>query len=381
MQNYGDFVWDIVVADFNRCMDFGSKIFEMSPLELVKNGIVDPVKVFIKPEPHSWSKFLSGKLRIISSVSLKEQIKGRLLGNLQNKAEIAVWETCPSAPGMGLDDLSLKLISGNFREFLEQGTAVETDISGWDWSVAAWELEADALCRTRLAGAEDDSAFGFLTRVHAYCVANAVYVTPDGKMYEQLLPGGQLSGDQWTSSTNSRARVLASMAARMLAGLPLIHVFKGRKRLNVKAMGDDSVEVAFAGLKEGLEKIGHTVKMVKENLVLEGLSFCSQIFRSDGMAYPENPSKTFYRFCSHKPSDPNYSQFEAQLMWYFRHLPSDVYRKLASLARARVERAQNLLDKPLVWLSGQTEEEIEHLEGEEGEAANLAMHLSRTGRS
>jgi len=321
-------------------LSFGEEVMSMSPVELVQNGLTDPVKVFIKDEPHSLKKISTGKLRIIAAVSLKEQIKTKLLANAQNKAEIANWESCPSKPGMGLHDEGMRVLAANARSILRHGQRIScTDISGWDWSMQYWELMLDAKLRIQLAGSTNDSVFGLFTRQHAHFVAASVFITPNGHMWEQTILGGQLSGDQNTSSTNSRGRICASLFARILAGEPLLK----DGLFDINAAGDDCFERAFPGLKDGLEAIGHKVKDETYYDSVEGFEFCSQIFSEDGTARPSDPSKTFFRFLSHKLVDTTLPELEAQLLWYFRHLVGDTKDVIRDMLDARIARAQNIL--------------------------------------
>jgi hypothetical protein len=337
MDGYGDFVWDNVATTFNRWRHHGVRIFRMTPRQLVQHGICDPVKLFIKNEPHSAKKMAAGKLRLIASVSLKDQIVTRLLSSRQNKAEIATWESCPSAPGMGLNDSGMKILGACGKFILSLGDMAETDVKGWDWSVQDWELMLDARIRAALAGADQKSEFAFFLRVHAYCVANSVFVLPNGDMYEQTIPGGQLSGDYNTSSTNSRMRVMASMFSRMQAGRPLLV----NGHIGVKAMGDDSFEVHFPELGDGLVNMGHEVGEVNVRRSLSEMEFCSQRWNEDGTAVPVDPSKTVYRYLSHNPLDPYYPEYMAQLMFYLRHMRSGEIDVIGEIAAARVARATN----------------------------------------
>jgi hypothetical protein len=202
-----------------------------------------------------------------------------------------------------------------------------------------WELMLDAKIRCRLASASEQSAFGLFTRQHAHFVAASVFVTPDGVMWEQTILGGQLSGDQNTSPTNSRGRICASLFARILATEPLI--VDGE--FDINAAGDDCFERDFPKLKEGLEIIGHKVKDTTIYSQVEGFEFCSQTFSEDGTARPTDPSKTFFRFLSHKLSDTTLPELEAQLLWYFRHLTGQTKDIIRDMLDARVARAQRIL--------------------------------------
>lgn len=322
---YSDFVDRIA-----RCIWYGDQVLDMTPRELVENGIVDPVAIFIKDEPHTMKKIIAGKLRIISSVSVMDQLVTRAVCGLQNIAEIARWETCPSKPGMGLHDEGLLLIAATARDMFTRGDIVETDVSGWDWSVQQWELDGDAERRRLLAGEDEDSFFYHLLKVHAYFVGSPVYVLPNGEMYIQQFKGGQLSGDYNTSATNSAMRIMATQLARLRLGVPL------SGPMDVVAMGDDSFERSVDGLGPALEEIGHKVKFVKSNTSLAGMEFCSHEFREDGLAFPVAPLKTMYRFLSHNPSDIGYPSYGAQLDFVLRHLPEEEKEDFKRTMRGRL---------------------------------------------
>lgn len=313
LESHRDFLLASVVARLARCIELGEDIFSMSPSDLVKEGVRCPVRLFVKDEPHSLKKVREGKFRLISGVSVLDQLFERILGSTQNCAEIADWASCPSKPGIGLDDDGLRTMSSTFSSMLSRGVLSGMDVSGWDWSVQEWELNADAECRRRLSGAEENSLFSFLLRVQAYAISRSVFVLPDGSMVAQGLPGIQLSGSYWTSSTNSRMRVLATCVARQKAGYQL------EGPLDIVAMGDDSVERLLEGVKEELEKLGHGIKVVDVYRSLENISFCSHVWNSEGLASPEDPSKTLFRFFSHPPSSASYLDWYVQLSWVLRH--------------------------------------------------------------
>jgi len=314
-------------------VDLGDRVFDMTPEELVRYNVADVVKSFVKDEPHSNKKLAEKRYRIIASFSIVDQIIERLLCSRQNSQEIEEWETCPSKPGLGLHDEGLRAIGKSIERLLSvNGEVMCTDVSGWDWSVQKWELDADAQARAKLAGESVDSLFGFLLRVNAHCVANSVYVDPLGSMWAQTHVGSQLSGRYNTSSSNSRMRVMMTMMARLLmTGDPLVD-----GRIGIDAMGDDSVEVSVPGIEKVMEELGHSVKMVKFYNHLEGVEFCSQVFNADGTAYPATPGKTVYRFCSRKPSDTETGDLWSQLAWYMRHLSGEEKEKIVKLGVGRV---------------------------------------------
>jgi hypothetical protein len=342
LEKHGDYIWDLVLWRLNQMVKHRGDYHNMTPEQLIRAGLCDPVKGFIKDEPHNEEKVRTGRLRMIASVSLVDQIIERLLFSIQNKNEIEMWEFCPSKPGLGLHDEGLLAVADSLKRLLRlRGEVMCTDVSGWDWSVQDWELRADAECRWRLAGVRENSLFAFLCRVNAKCVANSVYVDLEGNLWAQTMAGVQNSGRYCTSSSNSRMRVIASMAARVeVTGEALVD-----GKIGVDAMGDDSVEVSLKGVKEVMEEFGHVIKHVEVHHSLEGIDFCSHVFNDAGFAAPTNPSKTAYRFFSRKTSEIETLDLWTQLSWFLRHASDEVKENIEKHAMARIVRAINLNGK------------------------------------
>ena len=77
MREYGGIVW--------KCVEQRLKALctcvcdEMPAEELVKAGLCDPIRVFVKNEPHSSKKLEEGRVRLIMSVSIVDQLVERVL--------------------------------------------------------------------------------------------------------------------------------------------------------------------------------------------------------------------------------------------------------------------------------------------------------------
>jgi len=239
-----------------------------SAIELVRAGLVDPVRVFVKNELHDRLKVSQKRYRLICSVSVVDQCVERILCSRQNNAEIDSWTKLFSKPGLGLNDDGLEELESYFRS-MKKPTG--SDISGFDWSVPQWLLDVDARVRSRLAGGGD------MWIRRARLLGLSLFVLSDGTVFEQVLRGIQKSGSYNTSSTNSRIRVaLAALVSDFEVG-------------SVAAMGDDCVEdTSWLGgpfapsLMEAYAKYGFKLKEVQfaEN---EGfVEFCAYRFWLDG---------------------------------------------------------------------------------------------------
>lgn len=305
------------------------KLSSMSALDLVEAGLVDPIKVFIKQEPHKIAKIESGKLRIISNLSIVDQLIERILCAPQNKAEISRWTSLPSKPGMGLHDEGLKeLYAEVITAQRKHGVLAETDVSGWDWSVPDWLLRLDYECRARLYRAPPGSALEHLLWFRGYAVARKVFCLSDGTLHEQLVPGIQASGSYNTSSSNSRMRVALSY----VVGASW-----------VIAMGDDNIETAVAGAREHYVRLGFTVKDYRL-LDREGwFDFCSTTFSGSWRGTPTQWLRTVFRYLSKTPASLNVNpQFRAQLVDDLRHMSNqqEVVEHCDSIVELESKRCQ-----------------------------------------
>ncbi len=248
-------------------------------------GLVDPIKLFVKNEPHKISKLLENRQRLIFSVSLIDNTVARVLHQIQNSMEKNEWESIPVKSGMGLHDEGLEAINRCIRVAHDSGVKLrEADISGWDFSFQEWDFKEDLELRLSL-----NKGYGTvwhkIALAHHMCMANKVMVFSDGSMVQQTVGGLMPSGWFLTASTNSHQRVENSYHLQIQAGVKPWCV----------AMGDDSVEneVQDASLK--YEKIlGKRCKMYKEAYPAS-FEFCSTRF--DGvLGIPCNVDKQLYAF-------------------------------------------------------------------------------------
>lgn len=250
------------------------------PVELVTGGFCDPVRIFIKNEPHNPDKIREGRLRLISSVSLVDQMCERVLYGKQNAAEIAMWDAIPSKPGMGLNDDQLGLLYGAWTAMKHPH---EADISGWDFSMQDWEMKWEVDFRAELSRSLH-TPYHNAMRNRVHCEARTLFMLSDGRLYAQRVAGKRCSGSYNTSAGNSRCRVM-------------IGLLIGSK--SIFAMGDDSVEDNDMDAKKVVSlysEYGHRVKMYEP--CQDGFEFCStRIKKRDGkiIGEPQNWSRSTFR--------------------------------------------------------------------------------------
>lgn len=271
----------------------------LSPCELVQLGYCDPVRLFVKQEPHTKKKLDEGRYRLISSVSVVDQLIERLMFGPQNRLEIQRWRNIPSKPGMGLSmEEQVRSIWSELETYHSRCPAAEADISGFDWSVQDWELWADLAMRIQLGNFGPKLQRAAKSRF--YCFMNSVFQLSDGTLIAQGLPGLMKSGSYCTSSTNSRIRCLMAE----LIGSPWCI-----------AMGDDSVEGYVPRAKELYSAMGHSCKEyipceTDADGELVRVNFCSHEISRETYWLTSWP-KTLFRYLD--SPDPHQGELEAEL--------------------------------------------------------------------
>lgn len=223
----------------------------MSAVDLVQNGFVDPIRVFVKNEPHPLSKLEEGRVRLIHSVSLVDQLVERVLFSKQNQLELACFTLIPSKSGMGISNQLQRQTVVAMRP-KSSGSPFSSDVSGWDFSVSGDELDFDAQLRVELGSMEGTPGReAVLNRVR--CLALAVFQFSDGSMIAQTVGRWQKSGSYNTSSSNSRIRVACALEAGAEAAM---------------AMGDDCVD---SGCDPAvIRQLGHHVKLYEKTCMSAG---------------------------------------------------------------------------------------------------------------
>jgi len=156
-ENHSGRVIDAVIERLRLRMDTPVSVcLKMSAREKVEKGLCDPVRTFVKDEPHSAKKRATGRWRLISSVSIVDQLCERMTCSAQNKAEIKRWETIPSAPGISLTDEALGRVWERFKGKMADRDMAAADVTGFDWSVRDWEMFSDARRRIYLMDADSE---------------------------------------------------------------------------------------------------------------------------------------------------------------------------------------------------------------------------------
>lgn len=232
----------------------------LSSSECVEEGLVDPVRMFIKNEGHPLRKQKSETWRLISSVSIVDSLVESVLSRFLNKKEIQNWPNIPSKPGMGDTDFDREILLRTLSQVPERGWAA-ADVTGFDWSIQPWEIELDAERRRRMMKLQPNSWAARALKTRAKLFSRMVFCMSDGTLMEPDIPGIQLSGSQNTSSLNSTVRFwIASLVGARVA----------------VANGDDCLEEYVEGAVEKYRTLGHPLKFY--GIQKDQLEFCSLQF-------------------------------------------------------------------------------------------------------
>lgn len=286
-----------------------SELQAMSPQQLVEAGLCDPIRCFIKAEPHKQSKLEEGRLRIIAGVSLVDNIIERILYRKQNEKEILNWKSIPFNPGMGLHDEGLVEIHRKMDRFESK---CESDISAWDWSVPAWLMEDAKDYRLLVAGLGKDTCFARLVEARYQCHQKKVFYV-GGKLFAQERPGIVPSGSYLTSSDNSHMRYMTSIIVQLMGG---------REDPDAEVMGDDGVELPVPDGQALYSSLG---LLCKQYLLRPkgDYEFCSTYWPPGSeLGWPVSWARTLYRYLSHPRGSPDREQWRHQLGMDLRNLPS-----------------------------------------------------------
>lgn len=282
------------------------QLVSMSPLQLAQSGLKDVVRVFVKNEPITEKKVLAHRERLIMNCGLTDILCDRITCDSLYAVEIVNWASCPSKPGMGLDDESVQ----NLMEHLPGSPSLATsaDASAFDFHVKTWQLIDTACIEAQQYGVSLESDLGRLLVASAWVTCNKVYALPNGTLYQQTNHGVQESGGRGTAPRNSKARVYMAFLCGATAAI---------------AMGDDSLEWGpdFTASCIQYDEIGQSVEaaLVPPPYQVE---FCSHHFKKEAngrwIAVPLNWHKSLFRLLSHTPNPDLRRAFEYEM----RHSPN-----------------------------------------------------------
>lgn len=212
----------------------------------------DPIRLFIKPEPHKLKKLEKHAYRLISSVSLVDQVVDQMLFSPMNEKMVAECLNLPSKVGWSPYKGGWKLVPKNW---------LSLDKTAWDWGMQPWLFELLLLLRHELCVSNPELKNKWLelaSKRYQLLFRNPEFITSGGLVFTQKEPGVQKSGCVNTITDNTLAQDILHIRA----------CFETNQEVTAQwAMGDDTyVEpprdlrsyreqlAQYCSLKEGLKK-------------------------------------------------------------------------------------------------------------------------------
>jgi len=261
---------DLVIERISNILNTSEEDIKlMSPEKLVSEGLMDPVRIFVKGENHKLAKLVEGRVRLIHSVSLVDKFIEMLCIRHLCKLEIANWMDIPSKPGIGFSHEDNERV---YLDVVSKPGMKSTDIEAWDWNVDEWQILDDAEATIKLC-ANPTEQWKAVIRRSALMECKSLYQFSDGTLVKCNFNGIVNSGKFKTSRGNSFMR-------KRLADLV------GAEHCN--SAGDDTTE---SGVENGVEKYAkYGFKIKAYDDIIDSFEFCSRIYTKTG-SWPVNAEK------------------------------------------------------------------------------------------
>lgn len=317
IDGYEDVVIEVLHDRLQRlaAARFGPK--ETRRQQIIRAGLADLVRLFVKQEPHKISKLDTGRYRLICAVSLPDSIIERVLYQARAKFEIAYWQSHPSKPGMGASDEALSSLRESLEEILKEGVLVDTDVSGWDWQQKWWMAYCSVFVAAILMEVKPTSVYMSLLMNREMVALFPVFSSSSGQLYELTSACIMLSGRFVTSFFNSMRRVfLASLAGTVAI-----------------AMGDDCCEGCTLdevdAVKDSYATFGYPKGFIEYSTSdsIEEVVFCSCRYYGN-TAEPVNWARMVFRLLS---ATQNHVAAFMQFAFEVRHLRALSGQRMAAL--------------------------------------------------
>lgn len=277
------------------------------------NLVADPIKLFIKQEPHKLEKLDEGRLRLISAVSVIDTMIDRML--FQDLFQEVIKKPLRTPIAIGWTPL------GTGSAFLKMhfpGATFDTDKKHWDWTFPWWLL---ADCYQVLVQPEWPAWRRALAYKRFYMLYRyAVFHFPDGSLVSQKGDGIQKSGCYLTLLLNSLGQWLLHEHAELSLGVRVKHV----------SFGDDVTQESTAfdrAFLEFYESLGFHVKPSWS----ENIEFCGFHIYSGSRFLPSYKDKHIFML-RHLTLDPEIAVQTLQSYQYIYWFDKEFLALIRSIA-------------------------------------------------
>lgn len=299
--------------------------------QLLTQPIADPIKVFIKQEPHKISKIREGRLRLISSVSMLDSMVDRLLfGRLMEKASKSLYKT-PITIGWSPLKGGYRMLYHAARNSVRRPKCfLFVDKSAWDWSVPLWLIEVvREIIETLFVSAPAWWRAAVKVRFDLL-FSKARFVFADGTIIMQLSPGIMKSGCYLTILINSIAQLfihslILQRMEEIWPDLPLLCIGDDTSITVSEEVSEEQVQMYISSWRE----LGFHLKVSQSsNFQYAGFECSSNGF------IPEYRDKHAFmlQHLTYEPSVASSTLVAYQHLYYF---DSEVLSSLVKLAMLR----------------------------------------------
>lgn len=249
----------------------------------------DPIRIFIKFEPHKASKIQTKRWRLIWGVSLIDNIAARVIYREMLYSELDNWSEVPSKIGLGFMNGSTAKLFNSYDPERPNGSRKwrSFDCKSFDFSVPGWmfDMNHDLSCRLNLdIDTPQGKRWEKCARGRVETMKYGRFCLSNGVVCKKTKPGIQASGDLLTASNNSRAITMSRM---------LYDVENGNQSFqnDVGAMGDDTIQDKIEDAEHFVawekEHYGITLTTEAEAGQLIEQNFCSHEFTTfEGTVVP-----------------------------------------------------------------------------------------------
>jgi len=294
----GSRIVDLAILRLRLLLDplFNFEEMVADPYLLVSRGLVDPLHMFVKGEPHPARKATDGRWRCISSISVVDNLVETVLFDEPAKVLRDRVFLNTTATGIGFTDRQNREFLESQEAFIKRyGVPIQSDQSGFD---------ACHTLQTGLATCDIDAlVYHKEGGLHNWNVANRRYillsaysvVQLDGILYVKAKPGMLNSGSKDTTRRNTLYQCLYSSYITISR--------KGQVYMTL-ANGDDGLTYTDLSTDEYMRsarKAGFSLRDVSRTLPLE---FCSHRYLGDGRAELLSWKKGVYRVLTSEVMKP-----------------------------------------------------------------------------
>lgn len=269
--------------------------------------VADPIRVFVKPEPHKTSKLEEGRLRLISAVSFTDTMCDRVMTGALARRILSMVGHTPVKIGWSPVSGGARLMTHLFAGCRTRGL----DKTAWDWSIQPEILFIlKDIFKNLIVGAPEfwstwlDFRWEQLFRY-------AEFEFGDGSRILQPSWGLMKSGCYWTIILNSIGQLVYHvLACRRLAIHPRAH--------KIAVIGDDVTIEDFDSFDQYERIILEAGALLKPSEPSEIIQFAGFIYTTlDGVsvAYPEYWRKHVYAI-THAPDSKLIQMLESYQLLY-----------------------------------------------------------------